>query len=305
MSSLFPSLDELPRAAPGLTGWPWSNPSNPDLLLTLASEGLPRISVVTPSFNQAQFLEQTIRSVLLQGYPNLEYIVVDGGSTDGSVEILKRYSPWLTWWVSERDRGQVDAINKGLQRATGDWVGWQNSDDLYCPGALEDVARAIQADPRAALVVGNVNLIDAEGQVLTDLLYVRPTYRSMLAEGMVMTNQASFWRRDLHASIGWLDDTYPLGFDYEWFLRVLQAGSARHVDRTLGAYRIHADAKTARFLEQSGRERARILAGRSLPRWAVQAYRLRRLALLLAHGHLRYVIRALMRRAAGVRKDLL
>jgi len=297
------TLDELPRPDTTRSGWPWTEaPSpahgKPD------RKAWPRISIVTPSFNQAAFLEQTIRSVLLQGYPNLEYFVIDGGSTDGSVEILKRYAPWLTFWVSERDRGQVDAINKGLARATGEWLAWQNSDDIYYPGALFSIASAAMHTEDAALIVGNVNLIDADDRTLTDLLYVRPTYRSMLAEGMVMTNQAAFWRRDLHAKLDWLDESYTCAFDYDWFLRVLRNGGANHVDQVLGALRIHTDTKTTKLLQRCSEERGRILQGRELPRWQVQVYRLRRLGLLLAHGHAYYVARALLRRAAGIRKDL-
>ena len=107
----------------------------------------PRISVITPSFNQAEFLERTMRSVLDQGYPNLEYIVIDGGSTDGSSDVIQKYADRLAYWTSEPDRGQVDAINKGLRRATGEWLCWQNSDDIFFPGAFDDLANAAAARP--------------------------------------------------------------------------------------------------------------------------------------------------------------
>jgi glycosyltransferase involved in cell wall biosynthesis len=137
-----PTLGELPVAPPGKIGWPWTEESS--RLPNTMSDGSPwpRITIVTPSFNQGPFLEETIRSVLLQGYPNLEYIVIDGGSSDDSVTIIKRYSQWLSYWVSEKDRGQSHAINKGMSRATGDIVAWLNSDDLYLPSALLRVATA-------------------------------------------------------------------------------------------------------------------------------------------------------------------
>jgi glycosyltransferase involved in cell wall biosynthesis len=116
----------------------------------------PTLSIITPSFNQAAFLPQTLDSVLNQKYPKLEYIVIDGGSTDGSREIIDSYSNRLTFWVSEKDRGQVHALNKGLQRATGDWVGWQNSDDFYLPGAFESFALATQRHPDADIIIADI-----------------------------------------------------------------------------------------------------------------------------------------------------
>jgi glycosyltransferase involved in cell wall biosynthesis len=135
-----PTLSELPAPTSGKTGWPWTEEST--FLPSSMPDGQewPRITVVTPSFNQGRFIEETIRSVLLQGYPNLEYIVIDGGSTDESVKVIKKYSPWFSYWVSERDRGQSHAINKGMSHATGDIVTWLNSDDLYLPFALFRVA---------------------------------------------------------------------------------------------------------------------------------------------------------------------
>ena len=140
----------------------------------------PRISVITPSFNQAEFLERTMRSVLDQGYANLEYIVIDGGSTDGSVDLIRKHAERLTYWVSEPDRGQVDAINKGLHRASGDWLCWQNSDDVFFPGAFADLAKAASEHPEAGLIVGNMVLIDENDRPLRDLRYVTPDHGAML-----------------------------------------------------------------------------------------------------------------------------
>src|SRR5687767_11548136 len=119
---------DLAAAPVGRSGWPWICPGTARGQLVLAGSDWPRITIVTPSFNQAQFLEETIRSVLLQGYPNLEYIIIDGGSTDKSVDIIKKYEQWLAYWVSEPDRGQSDAINKGFEKATGEVFAWINSD---------------------------------------------------------------------------------------------------------------------------------------------------------------------------------
>src|SRR5215203_5523737 len=136
------SLDDLPPPPSDRRGWPWTEESVPLPSMAVDGQTWPRISIVTPSFNQAPYLEETIRSVLLQGYPNLEYFVFDGGSTDGSVEILRRYAAFLDGWVSERDKGQSDAINKGLARCTGTIVNWLCSDDLLLPGALFRIAEA-------------------------------------------------------------------------------------------------------------------------------------------------------------------
>ena len=132
--------------------------------------------------------------MLDQGYPSLEYIIVDGGSTDGSVDIIRKYADHLTYWVSEPDEGQANAINKGLRRATGDWVGWQNSDDIFYPDAFSQMAQMAKKKPAADLIIGNMDLIDRDDALLRDMKYVRPTYRSMLAEGMVLKGATTFQR---------------------------------------------------------------------------------------------------------------
>jgi glycosyltransferase involved in cell wall biosynthesis len=148
------SIDDLPAPPVGRRGWPWTEGSKP--LPPTASDGTPwpRISIVTPSFNQGQYLEETIRSVLLQGYPNLEYLVFDGGSSDGSVELLHRYDAFLDGWISERDKGQSDAINKGLAKSTGTIVNWLCSDDVLFPGALGHVGRTFVEQPECDVVAG-------------------------------------------------------------------------------------------------------------------------------------------------------
>jgi glycosyltransferase involved in cell wall biosynthesis len=259
----------------------------------------PRISIITPSFNQAAFLERTITSVLEQNYPNLEYIVIDGGSSDDSVDIIRKYESKLAFWISEPDQGQTHAINKGLMRATGDWIGWQNSDDIYYPSALRHVALAADQNPKAELIIGDINLIDELDKVIRELKYVRPTYESLLTEGMVLANQSSFWRRELHDRVGWLDESLHFGFDYEWFLRVLkETDRAVHVTQCFGALRYHDSTKTSRSQALFDEEFRIILAGRVQPGWKKKIYQARRMFLTLANGHFAYVFRGLKRRSS-------
>ena len=262
---------------------------------------VPRITVITPSFNQAAYLERTICSVLDQGYPNLEYIVIDGGSTDGSVDIIRRYANILAYWVSEPDRGQTDAINKGLQRATGEWVAWQNSDDTYYAGAFDSLATAAKKFPGAELIIGNMMLIDSQDRQLWDMRYVTPSYNALLAEGMVLTNQAAFWRRSVHERIGMLDDNLHYSFDYEWFLRLTKHAKGIHVNRFWGALRLHGETKTSQHFQRFSEERKLFLLGPEMLNYLKQIYMLRRLGLLLRQGDIIYVLRGLWRRARGIR----
>jgi glycosyltransferase involved in cell wall biosynthesis len=165
--SRSPSLASLPPPPHGKNGWPWTEQTPAPVEALPGGAPWPRISIVTPSLNQGRFLEQTIRSVLLQGYPDLEYFIIDAGSTDNSLDLIRKYSPWLAYWISEPDRGQSHAINKGWTRATGSILAWLNSDDYYAPGALVSAGRAfLGAPPDTGIVYGRCCLVDDGGNVL-------------------------------------------------------------------------------------------------------------------------------------------
>ena len=250
---------------------------------------LPRISIVTPSFNQAPFLERTILSVLDQDYGNLEYIVVDGGSADGSINIIRKYASRLAYWVSEPDQGQTDAINKGLRRATGDWLAWQNSDDVYYPGTFAAVARAASERPHVRLITGNMVMIDTDDKRLREVRYVRPTYGALRAEGMILTNQAAFWHRDVHERIGYLSESLTCAFDYEWFLRVAEHFEGRHVNEVWGGLRIHEATKSQKLAARFAEEMDSVRRQRPFPRWKIPLYRARRAFLMTIRGNAGYV----------------
>ena len=257
---------------------------------------LPKITIVTPSFNQVDFLERTILSVLDQNYPNLEYIIIDGGSTDGSVEIIKKYEKYLSYWVSEKDNGQSQAINKGLKKATSEWVAWQNSDDIFYPGTFHAMVDAARKTSQSNLIIGNMNLIDEQDHIINKLKYVTPTYQSLLSEGMVLTNQAAFWRRSVHEKIGYLNEDLHYGFDYEWFLRLLQFSRATHVNQTWGGLRMHLQTKTSQFQALFDQEYAQIRYGRQVSVTQLRFYQLRRFSLMLARGDFAYILRGIRRR---------
>jgi glycosyltransferase involved in cell wall biosynthesis len=232
-----PTLEELPPPPAGKTGWPWTVGSP-----RCNIEKPPRISIVTPSFNQGQFLEETIRSVLLQNYPDLEYLIIDGGSRDESVAIIRRYERWLSYWVSEPDAGQSAAINKGWQRATGDILAYLNADDTYCPNALAAVAAA----PTAGLLYGNCYVIDDQSRRVRRRALRQASLANVLAWSPSIPQPGMFVSHAALRDIGPLAVNLHYTMDYELCLRVMQKYPARHIRAYLANMRGHAAAKTAR-----------------------------------------------------------
>jgi glycosyltransferase involved in cell wall biosynthesis len=218
----------------------------------------PRITVVTPSLNQGRFLEETILSVLGQQYPNLEYVIVDGGSTDGSVEIIRKYQQHLAWWVSEKDGGQAAAINKGFARATGDILAWLNSDDMYLPGTLSHIASRLDPD-RAELLFGNC-LHFVENSAMAYGSDVRQSHvRHDLRLTDYIIQPSTFWTRKAWLQAGLLDESLEFGFDWDWFLRGTKADvTFVPEDKYLSVYRIHKDHKTGTGGERRRKELASI-----------------------------------------------
>lgn len=204
----------------------------------------PRVTIVTPSYNQVEFLEETICSVLDQDYPNLEYFIIDGGSTDGSVEVIKKYSHRLSGWVSEKDDGQTDAINKGFSLATGDVFAWLNSDDTYHPGAIREAVAYLEAHPEAGMVYGDANLIDEESKVIGKFPARQTDYRRLMRGYVHIPQQASFFRGDLWRRVGPLDPTFYFAMDYDLWVRLSRLSRLDYVPRLWANFRLHGSAKS-------------------------------------------------------------
>lgn len=226
----------------------------------------PRISIVTPSFNQVQFIERTLRSVLDQeGDFDLEYCVLDGGSTDGTLDILRRFEDRLTW-TSGPDKGQTDAINKGLRAATGDIVGWVNSDDILMPGALAKVAAAFASNPQAEWVHGRCEIIDINDQPIRRWISRykhfrarRHSFENLLTENYV-SQMTAFWRRRAHDHVGYLDESLKLAFDYEFWLRLAKRGDPVYVGDTIACFRWYETSKSGANFKRQFEEDAEIAA---------------------------------------------
>ncbi|RIK32597.1 MAG: glycosyltransferase [Anaerolineae bacterium] len=217
------------------------------------------ISIITPSFNQARYLEQTIQSVLGQDYPHIEYIVVDGASTDGSVVVIKKYADKLAWWVSEKDSGQAEAINKGLARAKGEIVAWLNSDDYYLPSAVSAAMKVFEENPDMALVYGNMLAVDERGNAFNSLTYKQLSLQELLCF-QIIGQPAVFFRREALEKAGMLDPTFHFLLDHHLWIRIAQHGKILHVNQTWAAARYHAEAKNRAKAAEFGREAFRILA---------------------------------------------
>lgn len=257
-----PLLSELPAPPQDKKGWPWTEQSEP--LPDVAPDGQqwPKISIVTPSYNQGKFLEECIRSVLLQGYPNLEYIVIDGGSTDETIDVIKKYEPWLTYWESKPDRGQSHAINKGLERSTGKLFNWHNSDDVLTPDSLSTMASAIIKYPQAGYVHGHRILIDYKSVIQpgddppqSDEVRFLPELTaavSMLKSGY---QPGCLMDRQLAVDVGMVDENLHYIMDIDLLLRIALVKRPVYVSFPAVYLRGHTDVKSLQWNSQRAKEK--------------------------------------------------
>jgi glycosyltransferase involved in cell wall biosynthesis len=285
------TLGALPAPPPCKIGWPWTSlsvqvaahlpadlvqggnvsPEIEELLRSLPEDRLPKISVVTPSYRQGEFIEETIRSVLLQGYPKLEFFVVDGGSKDETLDILKKYNNWITEWVSEPDQGQSDAINKGWRWATGDLLAYLNSDDIYLPGALWQVAAAWIREPTAVAVVGAVVRTNLDSVVIREprkpeLPSRGPLYLSTISpRKWFLPQQSGFFNTSVLDEVGrFARKELHYTMDREIYYRLARKGSLSLIDTPLATFRFHEDSKScSKILEMYREDRAAIAMSRS------------------------------------------
>jgi glycosyltransferase involved in cell wall biosynthesis len=216
------------------------------------------VSIITPSYNQSAYLEQTIRSVLDQDHPQIEYMVIDGASTDGSVEIIKRYADQLAWWVSEKDHGQADAINKGFARASGEIIAWLNSDDYYLPGAISAAVKVLDENPDAVLAYGDMLAVDEHGRTFNTLHY-RPLSLEDLLCFQIIGQPAVFMRRSALQKTNGLNPTFHFLLDHLLWIELTQHGKILHASQTWAAARYHAEAKNRAKAAEFGHEAFRIL----------------------------------------------
>lgn len=230
----------------------------------------PRISVVTATYNRAEYLEETIVSVLEQNYPALEYIVIDGGSTDGSVEIIKKYEKHLTYWESEKDRGQGHALNKGFRKASGELLGWINSDDFYLPGALEEIGRVYRESEGSVIAGPVINFNELTGETRL----IRPqniTYEKMFEFGLLSRHNVVwhqpgiFLPRKSFEAAGGIDEQWYYLMDHDLYMRILKHTAVVYADKPLVKFRVHPDAKTYVYGIDFCMERIRLLE-----KWATQ-----------------------------------
>lgn len=205
----------------------------------------PLVSIITPSFNQAPYLRRTMESVLTQDYPNIEYIVVDGGSTDGSQAIIQEYETHLAHWESLPDKGQTDAINKGFARATGKYLAWLNSDDVYQPCAITEAVSYLESHPEVGMVYGDCTFIDADDREIGRFPAAQTDYVRLRRGYVHIPQQASFFRADLWQKVGPLDPSFYFAMDYDLWVRLAQKAPLMYLPgRVWASFRLHGDAKT-------------------------------------------------------------
>lgn len=227
----------------GKSGWPWADET--DTSSYNKNINWPKISIITPSYNQGQFIEETIRSVIMQNYPNLEYIIIDGGSTDNTVEIIKKYESWITYWISERDHGQSEAINKGFRKCTGDIIYWLNSDDCLKQKALYHVA--LNYNKGYKIIHGKVDFTDKDGNLIRILNHKTFSHKSLLKPWVstyVPSQSGIFFASSLICEDWLVREDLNFCMDYELWLRISDKANVFHIGNRLATYRLHDTSKT-------------------------------------------------------------
>ena len=225
--------------------WPYINPVNPDIYKERTN--WPKISIITPSYNQGQYIEETILSVLNQNYPNLEYIIIDGGSIDNTVEIIKKYEGGITYWISEKDNGQAHAINKGFTKATGEILTWLNSDDYYCSNALYNMAHTFLSEPNYAFYQGHVNIIDDNGNFKYTMYSKAFNNKNNFLDEVCMPQPASFFTRNCFEQFGPLDEQLTYTMDMDFWLKIhASRGHFYESNAILTNFRTHENTKSAK-----------------------------------------------------------
>ncbi len=221
---------------------------------------LPLVSIITPSFNQATYLEATIKSVLEQSYPHIEYIIMDGGSTDGSVDVIKKYEGRIAAWVSEQDKGQTDAINKGFNRAKGDILAWINSDDTYAnPNAVADAVNFLVAHPEVAMVYADCNFIDEQGKIIGKFASRQTDYAKLRTGYVHIPQQTMFFRAKYWKELGPLDPSFYFAMDYDLWVRIAKHAPIHYLPgKTWANFRIHTSSKTNVNDERGWKEMLRV-----------------------------------------------
>ncbi|WFB35683.1 glycosyltransferase family 2 protein [Kiritimatiellota bacterium B12222] len=246
MKTLSPSLETLPPPPAGKTGWPWTE-AGP------SSENSARVSIVMPCYNAVTYIEESIRSVLLQGLPNVEFIVIDGGSSDGSVDIIEKYAPWITYWISEPDKGQSDAINKGLAKCTGDYFNWHNGDDVLLPGSLIETLTAFEQYPdalyisRRRLYVHPDGRVDPKSDLPPSCLY---DLRTALLSGCPGPQPGSLMRMDQVKAAGGVDINFVCCMDEELMMKLRLQGPGYILQNPGILFRIHPEQQSTLLIKE-------------------------------------------------------
>jgi glycosyltransferase involved in cell wall biosynthesis len=207
-------------------------------------DSTPLVSIITPSYNQADFLEDTIKSVVEQDYPNIEYIIIDGGSTDGSQEIIKKYADQISFWISEPDQGQTDAINKGFSKAKGEIFAWINSDDTYLPDAINQAVDSLKTNPDIGMIYGDANLINEKNEVIGKFPARQTDYKRLRRGYVHIPQQASFFRSGLWKQVGPLDPTFYFAMDYDLWIRLAKISQLKYTPQLWANFRIHSTGKS-------------------------------------------------------------